>query len=291
MSAAPARFALTVRAALAAASARLASAGIPDPRREARLLLRHAAGLDDGAMVADPGRALSDANVAAFDAMVARRVRHEPIAYILGEREFWSLPIRVTPATLIPRPDTETIIEAAIALRPDRSGIRRVLDLGSGSGCLLLAALSEYPAATGIGVDASVEALAVAKENARVLNLDGRAEFRHGDWFDGIDERFDLILANPPYVPNADVDGLDPDVRDFEPHGALSGGADGLDAYRAIAGGLGRALNSDAVACFEVGTDQAGAVADLFAVRGFRIVAVRPDLAGVPRVVAVSAGI
>ena len=266
----------------------LAAAGIPDPRREARLLVRHATGWGDATMLVDPGQELGDDQAAALDAMAARRASREPMAYIVGEREFWSLPFRVTPATLVPRPDTETVVEAVLADIGDETRTLRILDLGTGSGCLLLALLSEFPNASGLGVDISASALEVAKVNAARLGFDVRATFRIGDWLDGVEEKFDVVVANPPYVPDREIPDLDVDVRAFEPLSALAGGPDGLDAYRRIARRLGKALAMDGIACFEVGAGHADSVAAIFAGQGFRIQAVRADLAGIPRAVAVS---
>lgn len=266
----------------------LAAAGIPDPRREARLLVRHATGWDDATMLVDPGRELGDDQAAALDAVAARRASREPMAYIVGEREFWSLPFRVTPATLVPRPDTETVVEAVLADIGDKTRTLRILDLGTGSGCLLLALLSEFPNASGLGVDISASALEVAKVNATRLGFDVRATFRIGDWLDGVEEKFDVVVANPPYVPDREIPDLDADVRAFEPLSALAGGPDGLDAYRRIARRLGKVLAVDGIACFEVGAGHADSVAAIFAGQGFRIHAVHADLAGIPRAVAVS---
>lgn len=253
------------RALLADAAARLAAAGIEAPAREARLLLAHARAHDPPA----------------FPALLARRLRHEPLAYILGKREFWSLDFAVSPATLIPRPDSETLIEAALAARPAEA-IRRILDLGTGTGCLLLAALSECPAAFGIGVDRSAAAAALAAANAATLGLASRAAFLAGDWGAALAGRFDLILCNPPYIERAVIPTLMRDVAEFEPASALDGGEDGLDAYRAVIAGLAPLLAADGVAVVELGQGQAAAVAALAAAAGFAT-ALRPDLAGIPR--------
>lgn len=277
-----------LKEALTRTAASLADAGIPDPRREARLLVRHATGWDDAAILNDPDRLLDSTQVATLDSIAARRAAREPMAYIVGEREFWSLPFRVTRSTLIPRPDTETLVEAVLADVDDRHRPVRILDLGTGSGCLLLALLSELPNASGLGVDISEAAIDVAETNAQGLGFRDRAAFRIGDWLESVVESFDVVVANPPYVPDGDVPKLDADVRAFEPLNALAGGFDGLDAYRRIAGGLGKSLESDGIACFEVGVGQADSVAAIFAGQGFRVRAVRLDLAGIPRAVTVS---
>ncbi len=212
----------------------------------------------------------------AFAALLARRRAHEPLAYILGEREFWSLTLRVTPAVLIPRPDSETLIEAACAHFVDLAP-GRVLDLGTGSGALLLAALSEWPDAVGVGVDRSAGALLVAGGNAARLGMADRVTLLLSDWAEKVDGRFDLILCNPPYIGDGTV--LMPDVADFEPSGALFGGADGLDAYRLLLPQMAGLLAPDGVALFEFGVGQAEALLAMAADAGLRA-ALRADLSG-----------
>ena len=214
--------------------------------------------------------ARDEAQLAEF---VARRLKHEPLAYITGTRGFWTIDLDVTPAVLIPRPDSEALIEAAMAHFGD-IGPGRVLDLGTGSGALLLAALDQWPDATGVGVDASASALDVARGNAKRI-ASGRAEMRLGNWMDGVDEKFDLVLCNPPYVETAAE--LDPQVRDYEPHSALFGGADGLDHYRVLASQLPR-VTAD-IACIEIGYTQASAVTALLETESFAV-ACRQDLGG-----------
>jgi release factor glutamine methyltransferase len=275
----------TVAEALLEATRKLRAAGLEEPRREASLLLRHAAGLAPEEVLARPERPLSRTEEARFDVLVARRRAREPAAYILGEREFWGLPFRVTPATLVPRPETETLVEAALAQVADRDAPLRVLDLGTGSGCLLFAVLSELPCATGLGVDADEAALAVARDNASRLGLTARARFRHGDWGRGLEEIFDLILSNPPYVADDDLARLEPEVAYHEPRTALAGGRDGLDAYRRLADDVARLLAPDGVALLEVGAGQAAKVAGVLAAAGLRADGVRRDLAGIERCV------
>jgi release factor glutamine methyltransferase len=217
--------------------------------------------------------ACDDAEFASF---IARRLTHEPVAYITGTRGFWTIDLEVAPAVLIPRPDSETLIDAAVA-HFGNSGPKRILDLGTGSGALLLAALDQWPEATGVGVDASHDALAVARRNAGRIAL-GRAEMRLGDWTVGIDEAFDLVLCNPPYVETgAD---LDPQVRDHEPASALFAGPDGLDAYRVLVPQLASVMAG--IACIEIGNTQAAAVTALLEENGF-IVTCRQDLGGQDR--------
>jgi release factor glutamine methyltransferase len=218
---------------------------------------------------------------AAFAALLARRRAHEPIAYITRTRAFWSIDLEVGPGVLIPRPDSETLIEAAIEHFGDRPPAR-ILDLGAGPGTLLLAALAEWPQATGLGIDASGEALVYADRNAARLGMADRAVFQRGDWARGLNATFDLILANPPYIGTGET--LPVDVRDFEPAGALFAGADGLDAYRAIIPDLPRLLAPGGVAVLEIGATQAAVVTALVAAAGLHP-ALRHDLAGRPRAV------
>jgi release factor glutamine methyltransferase len=267
---------IPIQEALRRIAAVLTAAEIENPGREARLILAHALGCDIASLSA---RAAVAEDTAAD--LAARRARHEPLAYITGRREFWSLEFKVSPATLIPRPDSETLIEAALAVRPDRK-VDRILDLGTGTGCLLLAALSEFPKAFGIGVDLSPEAAKLADDNARSLGMQERAAFLAGDWAAALESRFDLILANPPYIPRADIIGLMPEVARHEPGLALDGGADGLDAYRHIIMALPALLAPEGVAILELGIGQAQSVTRLAASAGYQV-ASRADLANVPR--------
>ncbi|MGA3402621.1 MAG: peptide chain release factor N(5)-glutamine methyltransferase [Acetobacteraceae bacterium] len=259
----------------------LRAAGIDNPRLEARRLLAHALGLPVAALLRDPH---ASADTAGYDALLTRRAAHEPLAYVIGRREFWSLDFAVSPATLIPRPESETLIEAALAAFARRAPPRRILDLGTGTGCLLLAALHEFPGAFGIGTDRSPAAARLAAANAAALGLADRAAFLCGDWAAPLAARFDLVLCNPPYIPTSEIDGLMPEVARHEPHGALDGGADGLAAYRCIVAFLPALLQPDGVAVLELGIGQAPAVAALAAESGLAATT-RPDLAGIARAV------
>ncbi|MDQ4420404.1 peptide chain release factor N(5)-glutamine methyltransferase [Sphingobium sp. DEHP117] len=259
--------------ALREATSRLASVS-DTPRLDAELLMAHAAGLERGALLLR----LRDMNEPeGFAALINRRLTHEPVSQIVGTREFWTMTLNVTRDVLTPRPDSETLIEVAVAHFAGREGPKRILDLGTGSGALLLAALSEWPSATGLGVDISPAALAVARGNALRCGLEGRAEFALGDWFAGVEERFDLILANPPYIATSAV--LPPDVADYEPPGALFAGPDGLDAYRILAPQMGAHLTPGGMAAVEIGHDQGVSAAALFTAQGLEV-SLHNDLAG-----------
>jgi release factor glutamine methyltransferase len=256
---------------------RLAAAGIDNPRAEARLLLAHALGTSRDATLSAPP--LTPDQAAQFAGLVARRAAREPLAYITGRKEFWSLDFAVGPGVLVPRPDTETLIEEAIRLYPDRSLPLAIADLGTGSGAILIAALKEFPNAGGIGFESSSQAFLWACRNAHAL-MPGRAEIRLADWT-AARGPFDLVFSNPPYIPSAEIATLEPDVRDHEPLAALDGGPDGLDAYRALGRLLPGLLKPGGHAVVEMGAGQAGAMELLFT--GLGVLRLAPDLAGVPR--------
>ena len=268
----------TVDAALRRGTEALNAARIEDARAEARLLLAHVLGVTRERLLLDRGAPLDDAALGRFDALIARRAAHEPVAYLTGAREFWSLGFEVTRDTLIPRPESETLIEALLDRVTDRTAPLRVLDLGTGSGCLLLALLSELPQASGIGVDLSAGALAVARRNAVRLGLADRASFVQGRWGEALSGRFDLIVVNPPYV--AAGAPLPPDVAAYEPASALFAGPSGLDAYAALAPDLARLLAPTGVAALELGAGQAESVAALLSRAGLEPRDRRRDLAG-----------
>jgi release factor glutamine methyltransferase len=261
------------------AAVRLRAAGIDGARLEARLLLAHALGVSPADLLRN-----RDAEVdgSALAPLLGRRLAHEPLALILGVREFWSLSFAVSPATLIPRPESETLIEVAVAAFAERPAPGRILDLGVGTGCLLLAALAEFPAAFGIGVDRSAEAAAVARSNAVALGLANRAAFLCGDWAGPLAGRFDLVLCNPPYIPTSALDGLMPEVARFEPRTALDGGSDGLVVYRDLLPDIPRLLRPNGIAVLELGQGQAAPVGDL-ARRAGMVMEIRNDLSGIER--------
>ena len=260
-------------------AALLRAAGVENPRLEARLLLAHALNLPVAALLRDPKLA---ADPTPYAALISRRAAHEPLAYILGHREFWSLRFAVSPATLIPRPESETLIEAALAAFVRRAPPRSILDLGTGTGCLLLSALREFPDSFGVGIDRSPGAAALAAANASGLGLGDRAAFLCADWEAPVAGRFDLVLCNPPYIPTCEIGGLMPEVAGYEPASALDGGADGLSAYRHVLPLLPQLLQPDGVAVLELGIGQGPRVAALARESGL-IAITRPDLAGIPR--------
>jgi release factor glutamine methyltransferase len=260
---------------------------LDEPEREARLLLAAAGGLKAADLISAPDTPLGEL-AARVEAFGARRAAGESLSRIVGRREFWSLEFAISPEVLDPRPDTETIVEAALAkFAARRAETLRVLDLGVGSGALLCALLSEFPAARGLGIDLSEGAAAVARANVATLGLTNRAEIRVGDWGAGLDEPFDLIVANPPYIRSDEIAGLAPEVRDHDPRLALDGGADGLEAYRVIAPQIAKLLAPPGSWFFlEVGAGQGEAVGTIAARAGLADLAILPDLAGVGRVVA-----
>ncbi len=229
---------------------------------------------------------LSAKDADAVEAMVARRAAREPLSHILGDKPFWTLDLKVTPDVLTPRADTETLVEAVLKRIEDKQAVLRIADFGTGSGAILLALLSELPNATGLGIDISESALAVASENARRNDLASRAEFRVGNWADGItDERFDIVVSNPPYIVSDVLETLEPEVKDFEPHAALDGGADGLDAYRLLFPEFFRILKYGGLAAVEIGYDQSDPMIALAARAGFAAPKLEKDLGGHDRVI------
>ena len=269
-----------------AAKARLQAAGVDGPVIDARLLVEAAAGASRTDIIADPHRVLGDDQAAALEGFVVRRERHEPVSHILGRKGFWKIMLRVTADVLTPRPDTETLVELVLRDLPEAKPFS-VLDLGVGSGAILLAILAERPSGRGLGVDVSDEALAVARENAANLGLAGRTALLRGDWTRGLEDAgFDLVVANPPYVRSAEIDRLAPEVRDHEPRLALDGGPDGLDAYRLLAPEILRVLKPGGRFAVEIGFDQSAEVEALFKAAGAQGVTTAKDLANRDRVVA-----
>jgi len=271
------------RTLLNQAARRLAAAGVDTPRLDARVLWEHARSLSSpvhggGGSHSEPEE---EDTASLFEELVCRRLAREPLAAITGHKEFWSLDFAVDHNVLIPRPESETIIEQALALLPDRRAPLKLLDLGTGSGCLLVALLKEFPNATGLGIDVSEKALAVARRNIARHGLAERAELRAGNWGEGFDGPFDLIVSNPPYIKTADLDTLAPELRS-EPVAALDGGADGFASIRRLAEAMARLLSG--LGLVEIGAGQAAGAAAIFAGCGMEPLRIAADLAGIPRV-------
>ncbi len=272
---------MTAATALRAAVPRLTAAGIDGAPRDARLLLAYAMGIAADRLTLHLPDVLTDQAALAFEAAILSRITRQPVAQIIGARQFWGRSFKVTQETLDPRPETEILVAEALS-RP----FLKLLDLGTGTGCILLSLLADMPLASGLGTDLSDKALAVATENAARLNLTTRAKFTQSDWLKSVPGRFDLITSNPPYIAASEMLGLSPDVLQWEPHGALTPGGDGLDAYRAIAQQAPARLMSGGRILLEIGPTQAAAVSDMLARQGLQNIRVLQDLDQRDRVVA-----
>ncbi|MCT8160612.1 peptide chain release factor N(5)-glutamine methyltransferase [Pseudoruegeria sp. SHC-113] len=268
----------SVSQALVAATRRLSEAGIPGAATDARTLLAHVLGVARGRLTLLGPDPLTEAQVAAYDALLKGRLARRPVSHLTGTRQFWGRSFRVTPDVLDPRPETEDLVALAL-----QEPFTRVLDLGTGSGCILLSVLAERPQATGLGVDASEAALTVAQGNAQALGLTDRASFRLSDWFSHVEGRFDLILSNPPYITQAEMAELAPEVAGHEPHMALTPGGDGLSPYRIICAQAAAYLAPGGRVIFEIGHLQGAAVAALMRGAGFDAVTIAQDLSGKDR--------
>jgi release factor glutamine methyltransferase len=279
----------TVETARRALTAQFKRASVDSADLDARILVGSVLGLDLTGLIAAAARILTDDEAERLEGFARRRIAGEPVARIIGLKEFWGLPLRLSPATLVPRPDTETVVEAALEILRAGSNCDRPLriaDLGTGSGAILLALLSELPGAFGVGTDVGTEALQTARENARRTGFAGRAAFVACDYAAALAGPFDLIASNPPYIRSADIAMLDAGVRDHDPRQALDGGADGLDAYRLIAPEAARLLAPGGALVMEVGHDQSGQVQGLMAAAGLTPAGPpKADLAGIRRAV------
>ncbi|MGE5269736.1 MAG: peptide chain release factor N(5)-glutamine methyltransferase [Thiohalocapsa sp.] len=275
----------SVGTVLADAAAALAAAAFEEPRRQARRLVAAALGLTAAEVFAHPEREMTAAEAVQLGDMLRRMLSREPLSRIVGVREFWGLDFLLSADTLDPRPESETVVEAVLARLPDRSMPYRFLDLGTGTGCLLLAVLSEYRRAYGIGIDRTPGAVRTARQNAVLTGLAARARFIAGHWAAAVGGAFDAIVANPPYIASFSIPALMPEVREHDPLLALDGGADGLMAYRAIALDLPRLLPPGGLFATEIGAGQGEAVTAILHAAGLAIEAVVPDLAGIGRVV------
>lgn len=276
---------VTIGTALDAAAAALAAAGFDEPRRHARRLLAAALRLSATEVFAYPETVLAPAEEARIGEILSRMIAREPLSRIIGRREFWGLDLRLSADTLDPRPESESVVEAVLARLADRSRTYRFLDLGTGTGCLLLALLAEFPRGSGVGIDLAAGATSTAWRNARLLGLGERAHFAVGDWAGAVAGGFDAVVANPPYIATGAIPELPREVRDYDPARALDGGSDGLGAYRAIAAELPRLLRPDGLFATEIGLGQAGAVAAILAQSGLAVDGFAADLGGVIRVV------
>ncbi|MZR29008.1 peptide chain release factor N(5)-glutamine methyltransferase [Sneathiella litorea] len=261
----------------------LAQADVANARRESALLLSYVLNEDIGYLHREPDRVLSKDERQRFETLITRRAAREPLSHLTGHREFWSLDFLVNANVLDPRADSETLIDIVLAAQKRGFNPSRILDLGTGSGCLLLTLLSEIPTATGVGVDVSDVALKIARENANRLGLKTRVDFQRGNWEIDLGEKFDLVISNPPYIPSGDIKDLQPEVRDFEPRLALDGGADGLDCYRDIISNIRNVLRPGGLLVFEVGIDQAKDVGQLMHDSGFTSVQFHKDIAAIER--------
>ena len=270
-------------AALGTATAELRAAGIDAPRRDARLLMQHALGLSPEALLADDRLPLGEDEARRLTALVHRRAAREPIAYLTGRREFWSLEFAVDRSALVPRPESETLVEAVLDRAPRLPAHPRLLDLGTGTGCLLVALLSELPGAVGLGIDVSASAASLARANARRHSLGERASFAVADWGAALAARFDVVVSNPPYVATPELVSLAPEIARHEPRTALAGGADGYECYRRLAPQIARLLASGGLAAIELGAGMADEVRSLFAASGLLEIGRRRDLSGIER--------
>ncbi|KFE35027.1 peptide chain release factor N(5)-glutamine methyltransferase [Thioclava atlantica] len=266
--------------ALVAATRRLRAAGIENAAGDARRLLAHALAIAPDRLTLALHDPMPEGADARLEAALSAREARQPVAQITGKRLFWGHAFRVTRDTLDPRPETEILVETAL-----EHPFVHALDLGTGTGCILISLLKSMPFAAGLGTDLSPGALEVARGNAQALGVADRAKFLRSDWFAEVPGRFDLIVSNPPYIAEAEMEGLSPDVRDWEPHGALTPGGDGLDAYRAIAKGAPARLMAGGRIVLEIGPTQAAAVTELLAAQGFEAIETRQDLDGRDRVI------
>ncbi len=266
------------------AANRLRKAGVKTPLLDSRLLLQNVLGITYEQLLVSATRELSDEESQGFESYIMRRLKREPVAKILEEKEFWGLKFKTTQATLDPRPDTETLIESVLRNFKDKERPFKILDLGTGTGCIIISLLKEYPNATGLGVDKSLDALQVARENSEKNNTANRLDFVQSDWFSNVTDKYDIIVSNPPYIKNDSIQHLSEEVALFEPKLALEGGNEGLDAYKNIAEKIEGFLNPHAKAFFELGKWQEEPVAEIINKKGFQVAEVWEDLAGVPRV-------
>ena len=269
--------------ALRAATKQMRSAGISDSTNDARILLGHSLALKDERFYGLENNAITHQQLAYYQSNVERRCNREPTSRIIGRREFWNLNLKLTPQVLDPRPDSETLIESVLKYFPYKNMPLKMLDLGTGTGCLLLSALNEFPRSTGVGIDINIACILLAQQNAVRHGLQKRARFKLGDWCAEINRKFDVILCNPPYVPTNHIRKLQPEVSKFEPYLALNGGPDGLECYRNLAPDLSRLLAPDGLIFLEIGFDQKFSVSELMEKYTLKVNATKKDLAALDR--------
>jgi release factor glutamine methyltransferase len=276
---------ILIQQALRDAVLALQTAKIESASLDARVLLQHVLRVSREQLLLCMDEAMTAPQQAQYRELIGRRVRRQPVAQLIGKREFFGRAFKVTEHTLDPRPDSETLIEAVLERKNDQNAPLRILDLGTGTGCLLLTLLAEYPQSSGVGVDISEDALAIAKENAMALGVQSRVRFISSRWFEAAEGRFDIVISNPPYIATHAIEALSPEVAQFEPRLALDGGADGLDAYRAILPRMQDAMREDALAVLEIGMGQQQDVEAIGQASGLVISGIKQDLAGIPRAI------
>ncbi len=267
------------------AAIRLKKVGVKTSLLDSRLLLQHVLGITYEELLVSASKKVTDAENERFEELLSRRIKREPVSKILEYKDFWKYRFKTNQYTLDPRPETETLIEAVLNDYKDHNRELKILDLGTGSGCLLITLLKEYPKATGLGVDISIEALKVAGENAQKLEVSDRVNFIKGNWMHGIAEKFDIIISNPPYIKTKQIDYLADEVRLYDPKEALDGGEDGLNFYKEIVSSVESVMNKHAKVYFEIGKWQEEEVAKEIETKGFEIHEVRKDLLGIPRII------
>ncbi len=264
----------------------LKKVGVKTSLLDSRLLLQEVLKISYEELLVSATRVVNDEEYKLFQEYMLRRLKREPISKILQRKDFWKYRFKTTEATLDPRPESETLIESVLAEYKDKNRELKILDLGTGTGCLVLTLLKEFPKATGLGVDASMEALKVAGENAQTLEISDRINFVKGNWTSGITDKFDIIISNPPYIKTNQIDYLSDEVRLFDPKGALDGGQDGISAYREILNNIEKVMDKHARIFFEIGKWQEEEVTKLIKEKGFEVHEVRKDILGIPRIIA-----
>lgn len=267
------------------AAIRLKKVGVKTSLLDSRLLLQHVLGINYEELLVSASRVVTDAENDKFEELLSRRIKREPVSKVLGYKDFWKYRFKTNEHTLDPRPETETLIEAVLAAYKDHNRDLKILDLGTGTGCLVLTLLKEYPKATGMGIDISMEALKVAGENAQKLEVSDRVNFVKGNWVQGLTEKFDIIVSNPPYIKRKQIDSLAEEVRLYDPINALDGGESGVDFYQEIVNGLEKVINSHAKVFFEIGKWQENEVSQIIRKEGYEINEIRNDLLGIPRII------